>query len=102
MVKTDPCMRSIHSGYFKDAQWQYCTGGWKRGMHLICNNGYLGWPTSIMPYTLVSKSLLEGCFSANLESVRKDVECTFEILKKRWKILNNLSAMDGRDRPLKN
>jgi hypothetical protein len=32
---------------------------------------------------------LEGCFSSNLESVRKDVECTFGILKKRWKILNN-------------
>ncbi len=25
----------------------------------------------------------------NLESVRKDVECTFGILKKRWKILND-------------
>ena len=28
-------------------------------------------------------------FSSNLESVRKDVECTFGILKKRWKVLNN-------------
>ncbi len=25
----------------------------------------------------------------NLESVRKDVECTFGILKKRWKVLNS-------------
>ena len=25
----------------------------------------------------------------NLESVRKDVECTFSILKKHWRVLNN-------------
>ena len=31
----------------------------------------------------------EGYFSSNLESMRKDVECTFGILKKRWKILGN-------------
>ena len=31
----------------------------------------------------------EGYFSSNLESMRKDVECTFGILKKRWKILND-------------
>jgi hypothetical protein len=31
----------------------------------------------------------EGSFSSNLESVRKDVECTYGILKKRWRILNN-------------
>ncbi len=31
----------------------------------------------------------EGYFSSNLESVRKDVECTFGMLKKRSKILNN-------------
>ena len=29
----------------------------------------------------------KGYFSSNLESVRKDVECLFGILKKRWKIL---------------
>ena len=32
--------------------------------------------------------ILLGYFSSNLESVRKDVECTFGILKKRWRILN--------------
>ena len=34
------------------------------------------------------KTTCEGYFLANLESVRKDVECVFEILKKRWKILD--------------
>jgi hypothetical protein len=61
----------------------------ERGMYLICDNGYLRWPTSICPYEGAAKSTLEGYFSTNLESVRKDVECTFGILKKRWKILNH-------------
>jgi len=34
-------------------------------------------------------------FSANLESVRKDVECTFGILKKWWQVLND--GLDYRD-----
>jgi hypothetical protein len=61
----------------------------KRGVHLICNNGYLHWPSSICPYKGHKCATLEGYFSSNLESMRKDVECTFGILKKRWKILNN-------------
>ncbi len=80
IVKTDPHMRSTHSGYFKDVQWHYypenLTVCLERGMHLICNNGCLHWPTLNFLYTQVSESLLEGFFSANLESIRKDVECT--------------------------
>ena len=57
-------------------------------MYLICDNGYLRWPTSIFPYTHVDIASTEGYFSSNLESVRKDVECTFGILKKRWRILH--------------
>ena len=59
-------------------------------MYLICDNGYLRWPQSICPYMAPMVASAEGYFSSNLESVRKDVECTFiGILKKRWKILNN-------------
>ena len=61
----------------------------ERGMYLICDNGYLRWPASICPYEGATNSTLEGYFSTNLESVHKDVECTFGILKKRWKILHN-------------
>jgi hypothetical protein len=31
---------------------------------------------------------MEGYFSTNLESVRKDVECVFGIIKKRFKVLD--------------
>ena len=61
----------------------------ERGMYLICDNGYLHWPQSIFSFLGQPSHTLEGYFSSNLESVRKDVECTFGILKKRWKILNN-------------
>ena len=54
-----------------------------------CDNGYLRWPTSICPYLHSDKTTMEGYFSTNLESVRKDVECVFGILKKRWRVLDH-------------
>ena len=57
--------------------------------YLICDNGYLRWPTTICPFTWVDNALTEGYFTTHLESIRKDVECTFGILKKRWRILNH-------------
>ncbi len=56
------------------------------GVYLICDNGYICWPTTICPY-MQSEShgtRLEDLFSTNLESVRTDDECVFGILKSRW------------------
>ena len=93
IVKVDTNVRSIRKGWMKDVVWRYYTAVGRvkeeRGMYLICDNGYLRWPESICPYESADKTTLEGYFSTNLESVRKDVECTFGILKKRWRILNN-------------
>ena len=47
------------------------------------------WPILVCPYTGASKESDEGYFSTNLESVRKDVECLFGILKIRWKCLES-------------
>jgi hypothetical protein len=78
---------------FRDAMWSYYNHEGKvrliRGMYLICDNLYLRWPTTICPFTRTKKSMPEGYFSTNLESVRKDMECTFGIIKKRWQVLNN-------------
>ena len=41
------------------------------------------------PYKHESVSSQKGYFSARVESVRKDVECVFGIMKKRWKILDH-------------
>jgi hypothetical protein len=43
----------------------------------------------IRPHKGANSPTLEGYFFTNMESVCKDVECTFGILKKRWKVLNN-------------
>ena len=94
IVKTDPYVNSLTTKpLYRDTKWHYynddgevCT---EKGMYLICDNGYLRWPTTICPFTQASKASSEGYFSSNIESVRIDVECTFGIIKKRWRILNN-------------
>ncbi len=42
----------------------------------------------ICPYKHEPVSSQKGYFSAKIESVRKDVECVFGIIKKRWRILD--------------
>ncbi len=50
------------------------------GVYLICNNGYICWPTTICLYMHSQmNNRLEDFFSANIESVQKDVEYVFVI-----------------------
>jgi len=94
IVKHDDNVCAIRQNHlFTNATWKYydCNDNIRSatGMYLICDNGYLLWPTSICPYSKASNTTQEGFFSTNLESVRKDVECTLGILKKRRKVLNH-------------
>jgi len=57
-----------------------------KGAYVIVDNGYLDWSTTIPPLK-ESFNRAEIRFSQWLESLRKDVECTFGILKGRWRIL---------------
>jgi hypothetical protein len=41
------------------------------------------WPQLICPYKHEPVSSRKGYFSSKIESIRKDVECVFGILKKR-------------------
>jgi hypothetical protein len=92
-VKTDSNKKTIRLGWFKDVWWCcYMEDGCirhERGVYIIWDNGYLHCPSSICSYEGHKCATLEGDFSSNLESVCKDFECTFGILKKQWKILNN-------------
>ena len=64
-------------------------GGW-----VIVDNGYLPWPTMIPPFkAYVCWS--EFCFSKWIESMRKDVECTFGILKGRFRVLKTGIPLHG-------
>jgi hypothetical protein len=57
-----------------------------RGAWIVVDNGYHSWSTTVPPFT---KSCVrtEIRWSEWVESMRKDVECTFGILKGRWRIL---------------
>mmetsp|Transcript_11517 Transcript_11517/g.21528 ORF Transcript_11517/g.21528 Transcript_11517/m.21528 type:complete len:181 (+) Transcript_11517:298-840(+) len=59
------------------------------GAYLICDGGYNEWACLMPPY----KHQLPGSglerWPKNVESVRKDVECVFGILKKRFLLLKH-------------
>ena len=61
----------------------YCRGQSQGGSRYVFDlqHGYPCGPTVICPYASVEIATLKGYFLANLESVQKDVECTFGILK---------------------
>jgi hypothetical protein len=85
IVKMDVGVASI-TGVYSNVTWkyfdEYANIIQENGVYLICDNGYLQWPMLICPFMrLEGNTPLESCFSANVESVRKDVECCFGILK---------------------
>ena len=67
-----------------------------RGAWLLVDNGYLNWGTTIPPMrNTIYKDASR--WSEWLESMRKDVECTFGILKGRWRILKAGIRLHGVD-----
>jgi hypothetical protein len=71
-----------------------------KGAWLVVDNGYLKWATTIPPLKHTADAR-EIRWSQWLESMRKDVECTFGILKGRWRILKagvSLRSAEAMDR----
>ena len=66
------------------------------GAYLICDNGYLNWTCTAPPFG-VANDINEICWSKWLESMCKDVEYTFGILKGRWRILKSSVRINGVD-----
>lgn len=91
IVKLDETVSKLKTDWYKDVVWTLYDGSGlqkeDQGVYLICDGGYLRWPVLICPYKHESCATQKGYFSSKLESVRKDVECCFGILKKRWKVL---------------
>ena len=70
-----------------------------RGRYVICDGGYHLWTCSMSPSKWTPDDN-ERLFFKHLESTRKDVECTFGVLKKRWRILHvgpTCSSLAGMD-----
>jgi hypothetical protein len=103
LILFDDFSRGIREGrYFKDLEFELLefdggdnvvkvkyAGAWQ-----LVDNGYLAWPTTIPP-SKVSVNGREIRFSEWLESIRKDVECTFGILKGRWRLLKTGIRLHG-------
>ena len=58
-----------------------------RGMYFIYDGGYLYWQTLVCLYAGTAGTGCRGYYNSNLEIVRKDVDCTFGILKNRSRML---------------
>ncbi len=67
-----------------------------RGAYLIVDNGYLNWLSTVPPFG-VTNNVDDIHWSKWVESMRKDVECTFGILKGRWRILKARVRIHGVD-----
>jgi hypothetical protein len=93
IMQVDETIQLVKNGWYRDVEWKwYIEYGNKEtsvGVYLLCDGGYLHWPELICPFKHEPASSRKGYFSAKIESVRKDVECIFGIMKKRWKILDN-------------
>ena len=88
IVKTDDNVHAMWKNWlFRNAEWEHHAhnGHVQKtcDMYLISDNGYFCWPMTNCPFTWANNASPKGYFSMNLESVWKDVECTFGILKKR-------------------
>jgi DDE superfamily endonuclease len=81
--------------YERDEEGNVITAKYKGGW-LIVDNGYLRWSTTVPPFK-ASSSQAELRWSKWVESMRKDVECTFGILKGRWRILKTGIRLKGTD-----
>jgi hypothetical protein len=92
IVRLDPTVSAIRTGWYKDVEWEYQTIAGEvrrgRGIYLMCDGGYLRWKTLMCPYAGTPGPGCRHYYNKNLESVRKDVECTYGILKKCWRILD--------------
>ena len=103
----DPFMQGLHEGSILQdvvfSLYAYNSNGEVfqqryRGGWLLVDNGYLAHSTTVPPFK-TTNSRAEIRFSTWLESLRKDVECTFGILKGRWRILKSGIRIHGTDGP---
>jgi len=90
IIKFDGAVMSIKNGLYSNyTRMIYEENGnmiEMRGMYHINDNGYHKWGTSMEP-SKHSRTRAEMCWSEMCESLRKDVECFFGVLKQMFAIL---------------
>lgn len=91
IVRFDGFVTQIHNGeLYADVPYQLLDDHGnvthEKGLYLIVDGGYHKWKCLQCPFKHTTKSA-ESLWSRWVESVRKDVECTFGILKGRFRCL---------------
>jgi hypothetical protein len=81
--------------YERDARGNVVSAKY-RGPWLIVDHGYCNWSTTVPPMKRTCDRA-EIRFSQWLESIRKDVECTFGILKGRFRVLKTGIRLNGQE-----
>ena len=99
IVRTDDSVMQLleGNGWLQSKAWKSIGPNSKRvqffGVYLICNGGYHRWPCLISPVKTGVAGSPVMKWSAKLESVRKDIEGVFGILKKRFRFLKNFNNL---------
>jgi hypothetical protein len=103
MVRHDEFVSGIYEGqYLNDIEFKMHEYDSNRrvvkrkykGAYVIVDNGYLRWSVTVPPFKVTNR-IDEIRWSKWVESMRKDVECTFGILKGRFRILKAGVRLDG-------
>ena len=98
IVKTDDSVMKLldNNGWLNSKAWR-CVGpdGYKTffSSYLICDGGYHDWPCLMSPSKHGIPNSPEMRWSKNVESVRKDIEGVFGILKIRFRFLKNFNNL---------
>jgi len=84
-VRYDPHVTAMKDGLYGGYRY-HLQGVETRGAYLLADGGYLRWRCLQCPRSHDARRFMRE-WSAALESIRKDVECTFGIMKGRFRIL---------------
>lgn len=88
-VLYDGYVKMLRSGFYEGFQYKvYDSAGVPTTCttpYLICDGGYHRWLQLMCPFKTTSQETL-ALWSKLLESMRKDAECTFGVMKKRFKV----------------
>ena len=98
IAKTDPSVMQLmeRNGWLNSKAWHSFGENGKKtffGAYLICDGGYHAWPCLMFPSKKGIPDSPEMRWSKNVESVRKDIEGVFGILKVRFRFLKNFNNL---------
>ena len=100
IARTDPAVTDLlyGNGWLRSKYWEVTTNalGHRKvlqGLYLICDGGYHRWPCLVYPVKVGDPGSVSMKFSKLVESVRKDIEGVFGILKIRFRFLKSFTNL---------